>query len=339
MKKILTEHKGKLILSSLVTLLPALAGWRLAWEAAALLAAHWLVLLIVFSDRRNRENQSRKAVGMIFWVMPFVSLLTGGATVMLERGVRSAGALSSLMALGFGLLFILLGNYMPKFRQNSFMGIRVKWTLENEANWNATHRFGGKVWVAGGFACLAGALLPVQAMGVVFPAVLLVIVALPIAYSYHYDKVQPAAEPTARPPVPPAQRWAARLIAAGVAVFAVWVLLMGSAKVQYGADSFTIAASGWDDLTVAYSDIAAVEYLPAEAVPDGGVRTYGLGNLRVGFGHFSNDAYGPYIRYTYHSCGDCVRLTTASGRTILLNGPDQTATRAIYETLRGQLGG
>ena len=339
MKKILTEHKGKLILSSLVTLLPALAGWRLAWEAAALLAAHWLVLLIVFADRRNRENQSRKAIGLIFWVMPFVSLLTGGATVMLERGVRSAGALSSLMALGFGLLFILLGNYMPKFRQNSFMGIRVKWTLENEANWNATHRFGGKVWVAGGFACLAGALLPVQAMGVFFPAVLLVIVALPIAYSYHYDKVQPAAERTARPPIPPAQRWAARLIVAGVAVFAVWTLLMGSAEVRYGESSFTVAASGWEDLTVPYSDIAAVDYLPAEAVPDGGVRTYGLGNLRVGFGHFSNDAYGDYTRYTYRSCGDCVRLTTASGRTILLNGPDQAATRAIYETLRGQLGG
>ena len=339
MKKILTEHKGKLILSSLVTLLPALAGWRLAWEAAALLAAHWLVLLIVFSDRRNRENQSRKAVGMIFWVIPFVSLLMGGVAVMIEQGVSSAGALSSLMALGFGLLLLLLGNYMPKFRQNSFMGIRVKWTLENEANWNATHRFGGKVWVAGGFACMAGALLPADAMGVFFPAVLLVIVALPIAYSYHYSKKQPAADKTPLPPVPPSQRIAAGVLAAAVLVIAVWVLLMGSAEVQYGADSFTVAASGWEDLTVAYSDIAAVDYLPAEAVPDGGIRTYGLGNLRVGFGHFSNDAYGDYTRYTYRSCGDCVRLTTASGRTILLNGPDQAATRGIYETLRGQLGG
>ena len=337
MKKILTEHKGKLILSSLVTLLPALVGR--AWISVGLLAAHWLVLLIVFSDRRNRENQSRKAVGMIFWVMPFVSLLTGGAAVMIEQGVSSAGALSSLMALGFGLLFILLGNYMPKFRQNSFMGIRVKWTLENEANWNATHRFGGKVWVAGGFACLAGALLPADAMGMLFPAVLLVIVALPIAYSYHYSKKQPAADKAPLPPVPPSQRIAAGVLAAAVLVFAVWVLLMGSAEVRYGESSFTVAASGWEDLTVPYSDIAAVEYLPAEAVPDGGIRTWGLGNLRVGFGQFSNDAYGDYTRYTYRSCGDCVRLTTASGRTILLNGPDQTATRAIYETLRGQLGG
>ena len=337
MKKILTEHKGKLILSSLVTLLPALVGR--AWISVGLLAAHWLVLLIVFSDRRNRENQSRKAVGMIFWVIPFVSLLMGGVAVMIEQGVSSAGALSSLMALGFGLLLLLLGNYMPKFRQNSFMGIRVKWTLENEANWNATHRFGGKVWVAGGFACMAGTLLPVQAMGVVFPAVLLVIVALPIAYSYHYDKVQPAADKAPLPPVPPSQRIAAGVLAAVVLVIAVWVLLMGSAEVQYGADSFTVAASGWEDLTVPYSDIAAVDYLPAEAVPDGGIRTYGLGNLRVGFGQFSNDAYGPYTRYTYRSCGDCVRLTTASGRTILLNGPDQPSTEAIYETLRGQLGG
>ena len=335
MKKIFAEHKGKLILSSLVTLLPALVGR--AWISAGLLAAHWLVLLIVFSDRRNRENQSRKAVGMIFWVMPFVSLLTGGATVMLERGVRSAGALSSLMALGFGLLFILLGNYMPKFRQNSFMGIRVKWTLENEANWNATHRFGGKVWVAGGFACMAGALLPADAMGVFFLAVL-VIVALPIAYSYYYGKKQPAADKIPLPPVPPSQRIAARVLVAAVLVIAVWTLLMGSAEVQCGADSFTVEASGWEDLTVPYSEIAAVEYLPAEDVPETGMRTYGLGNLRVSFGYFSNEAYGSYIRYTYDSCKDCVRLTRTDGSTILLNGPDQPATRAICDALAQRMG-
>ena len=88
--------------------------------------------------------------------MPFVSLLVGGVTALLRRGIQSASAGSAVMAMGFGLLFIVVGNYMPKIRQNSFMGIRVKWTLENEANWNASHRFGGKVWVAGGFACLAG---------------------------------------------------------------------------------------------------------------------------------------------------------------------------------------
>ena len=338
MKKIIADHKGQLILSSLVTLLPALAGWRLAWEAAAMLAAHWLVLLITFSDRRNRENQSRKAVRLIFWIMPAVSLLTGGVTALLQRGVQSASTLSTAMAMGFGLLFIVLGNYMPKFRQNSFMGIRVKWTLESEANWNATHRMGGKVWVAGGFACLAGAMLPIQAMGVVFPLVLVTVALAPIVYSYYYSKTQPAAEKTVSAPLPLWQKRAARLIVAAVAVIAVWVFLAGSAKIVYDDASFTVEASGWQDLTLSYSDIAAVDYLPAEEVPEGGIRTYGLGNLRVSFGHFSNEAYGDYIRYTYDSCRDCVRLTTAGGRTVLLNGPDQAATRAIFDQLRARTG-
>ena len=338
MKKIIADHKGQLILSSLVTLLPALAGWRLAWEAAAMLVAHWLVLLITFSDRRNRENQSRKAVRLIFWIMPAVSLLTGGVTALLQRGVQSTSTLSTAMAMGFGLLFIVLGNYMPKFRQNSFMGIRVKWTLESEANWNATHRMGGKVWVAGGFACLAGAMLPIQAMGVVFPLVLAAVALAPIVYSYYYSKTQPAAEKTVSAPLPLWQKRAARLIVAAVAVIAVWVFLAGSAKIVYDDASFTVEASGWQDLTLSYSDIAAVDYLPAEEVPEGGIRTYGLGNLRVSFGHFSNEAYGDYIRYTYDSCRDCVRLTTAGGRTVLLNGPDQAATRAIFDQLRARTG-
>ena len=338
MKKIIADHKGQLILSSLVTLLPALAGWRLAWEAAAFLLGHWLVLLVVFSDRRNRDRQSKKAIRLILWVMPFLSLLAGGVTVLLQRGIQSASAGSAVMAMGFGLLFIVVGNYMPKIRQNSFMGIRVKWTLENEANWNASHRFGGKIWVAGGFACLAGAMLPVKAMGAVFPVVLVTVALAPIVYSYYYSKTQPAAEKTVSAPLPLWQKRAARLIVAAVAVIAVWVFLAGSAKIVYEDASFTVEASGWQDLTLSYSDIAAVDYLPAEEVPEGGIRTYGLGNLRVSFGHFSNEAYGDYIRYTYDSCRDCVRLTTAGGRTVLLNGPDQAATRAIFDQLKARTG-
>ena len=338
MKKILTEHKGELVLSSLVTLLPALAGWQMAWEAAAFLLGHWLVLLVVFSDRRNRDRQSKKAIRLILWVMPFLSLLAGGVTVLLQRGIQSASAGSAVMAMGFGLLFIVVGNYMPKIRQNSFMGIRVKWTLENEANWNASHRFGGKIWVAGGFACLAGAMLPVKAMGAVFPVVLVTVALAPIVYSYYYSKTQPAAEKTVSVPPPLWQKRAARLIVAAVAVIAVWAFLAGSAKIVYEDASFTVEASGWQDLTLSYSDIAAVDYLPAEEVPEGGIRTYGLGNLRVSFGHFSNEAYGDYIRYTYDSCRDCVRLTTAGGRTVLLNGPDQAATRAIFDQLRERTG-
>lgn len=60
------------------------------------------------------------------------------------RGDR-AGAL--------GVLFVWIGNYLPKLRRNSTLGVKVSWTLGNEENWNRTHRFAGKLWVGGGLIC------------------------------------------------------------------------------------------------------------------------------------------------------------------------------------------
>ena len=45
-------------------------------------------------------------------------------------------------------MFMVIGNYLPKVKQNNTIGIRVVWTLQDEENWNATHRFSGKIWVA-----------------------------------------------------------------------------------------------------------------------------------------------------------------------------------------------
>jgi uncharacterized membrane protein len=42
-----------------------------------------------------------------------------------------------------GLLFIVLGNLMPRFRSNFFFGIRTPWTLSSEQMWMKTHRLGG----------------------------------------------------------------------------------------------------------------------------------------------------------------------------------------------------
>ena len=35
----------------------------MAWEAAAFLLGHWLVLLVVFSDRRNRDRRAKRPSG------------------------------------------------------------------------------------------------------------------------------------------------------------------------------------------------------------------------------------------------------------------------------------
>lgn len=49
-----------------------------------------------------------------------------------------------------GALFVVLGNLLPRFRSNFFMGIRTPWTLSSDTVWTKTHRFGGYFMVAVG---------------------------------------------------------------------------------------------------------------------------------------------------------------------------------------------
>lgn len=83
-----------------------------------------------------------------------------------------------------GLLFVGLGNYLPRIRSNWFMGIRTPWTMDNERVWRATHRVGGRTFVAAGLVMALAALLPDPARAWVVGASVAVAVAVPLVYSY-----------------------------------------------------------------------------------------------------------------------------------------------------------
>lgn len=61
-----------------------------------------------------------------------------------------------------GAFFILLGNLLPRFRSNFFMGIRTPWTLSSETVWTKTHRVGGYLMVAAGALIMAAAFAPAR---------------------------------------------------------------------------------------------------------------------------------------------------------------------------------
>lgn len=87
------------------------------------------------------------------------------------------------MFIGLGILFILLGNYLSKIRQNYFIGIKVPWTLDNEDNWNKTHRFASWTFVTAGIIVLMEAFFIWQAAPIVFGSLMLAAF-LPVLYSY-----------------------------------------------------------------------------------------------------------------------------------------------------------
>ena len=80
--------------------------------------------------------------------------------VLILRAAKHSGELSSsVMFVGIGILFAVIGNLLGKVTRNFFVGIRTPWTLASEEVWNRTHRLAGKLFVVAGLAVVASAFL------------------------------------------------------------------------------------------------------------------------------------------------------------------------------------
>lgn len=288
----------------------------------------------ILCDRDNAQ-QSARVIRLIFWIMPVTSLIGGAVQALVRAGFDGYALIVTVFYLAFGLMFLVLGNSMPKVRQNSTIGIKIKWTLENEQNWNATHRFSGRLWVVGGILCMACALYPESdvALGI-FTVDVLVLAFLPMIYSYRYYRRQLADGDIAPSPVSRKGAAAVVLFTVAICAFIGWSLFSGSMSAHFGADAVSIETRQWKDLTIPYTDIDDIVYYdhdPSKNVD--GVRVNGFGNLRFSMGTFENTLYGRYTRYTHASCDACI-VMDAGGETVVINGADEEATKAIYETLR-----
>ena len=150
-----------------------------------ILAIHGICIFASRKDLRNKK-QNPKVMGLVLWICPLLSVMANSLTYAVALG-KEINVLF-VVSLTMGALFVLIGNYLPKCQQNRTVGIRIIWTLKNEANWNATHRFAGKVWVIGGLLLMASSLLPYSILPWAMIALLVVFIGLPVLYSYRFYK-------------------------------------------------------------------------------------------------------------------------------------------------------
>jgi len=205
MKKI---NKTTLILTSIITLLPILAGLVLwsklpdtipthfamdgtpnGWSSKAftvfglpaLLLVFHLVCLVVTSQDPKYDAISNKLFGIVLWTCPVISILVAMTCYTAALGMTLN--ISKYMIVGTGILFMVIGNYLPKCKQNYTMGIKIPWTLDDEENWNHTHRFAGFLWVIGGIFVIISAFFEWEWM---FLVIVFLMTGIPMIYSYLY---------------------------------------------------------------------------------------------------------------------------------------------------------
>ncbi len=202
------KHLPTLILTSLVILIPMVIGlilwdglpeqvpihWNVAGEVDGyagkagavfalpgfLVVLHWVCMLVTGADPK-KNNIKGKPMVLVLWICPILSLLVG--TMIYATALGYSVSVELWMPLILGALFVVIGNYLPKCQQNYTVGIKVPWALNDQENWNKTHRFAGAVWVVGGIVIMATALLKAYWI-MILPLVAMVVA--PVVYSYCY---------------------------------------------------------------------------------------------------------------------------------------------------------
>ena len=202
-------NKKTLILTSIVILLPILIGillwnklpdsmavhfnfdneadgYREKWFAVIitpfiLLAVHLIMAMIIAADPR-KKNISSKVYGINIWILPSLSLALTVVIYVYNLGIHFN--ISLFLGIFLGITYIILGNYMPKTRQNYTIGCLLPWTYANEENWNKTNRLAGVINIIIGILVIINA-----AMGMfdIFYSLLMAVIIgylIPLGYSY-----------------------------------------------------------------------------------------------------------------------------------------------------------
>lgn len=200
------QYRSKLILTSLVTLLPLFIGlifWNQlpatiathfdssnqpdGWSSktftvfaipAFLLAVHLICLFATLHDPK-KGNIGRKLLAILFWTIPVISCITLFVIYGKALGLPlNPGMIANLMV---AVVFLVMGNYMSKTHQNYTVGMKLPWTLNSTENWNRTHRLASRCFVAGGLAFVVNAYLLSTTLLIV---IVLLCTLIPTVYSF-----------------------------------------------------------------------------------------------------------------------------------------------------------
>ncbi len=202
----MSNRKRTFFLTILTILLPSIAGLLLWDQLPEQIATHFnmhgqadgyssrlftifgmpgLLALIqtfcyfVTTNDPKKEQIHSKIFTIVLWIVPVVTIVT--MTMLYMNALNIPVAIHSIVYILIGMLFILLGNYMHKIKQNYTIGIRVPWTLNSEQNWNQTHRFASWVFILAGMICLIDTFFDSLAVMIIS---LLIASFLPILYSF-----------------------------------------------------------------------------------------------------------------------------------------------------------
>lgn len=123
------------------------------------------------------------AMAVVFGIMHIVSMYSAyiEAVNMKEQSVIEINVVVNIL---WAVVFIIVGNYIPKAKRNAVVGFRTKKSLSDDAVWRKTNRFAGiTLMIAGVLIIIETLLVRGMLSTVLMVAILLVMAVVDLIYA------------------------------------------------------------------------------------------------------------------------------------------------------------
>ena len=120
----------------------------------------------------------------VFMAVVFVFINLAGVKMVSEGGDIISMDATRIICIGMGIMFIVMGNYIPQTRRNSIIGVRCSWTMYNDTTWSKSNRFASYLVVAAGVITVILALAMANVMNALLITVVLMLVICTISLIY-----------------------------------------------------------------------------------------------------------------------------------------------------------
>lgn len=122
------------------------------------IAVFWVLFIRYFKrksvngvdDKERKEAEGNVKVlyvvaiveNVVFNIMCYAFMISGFLEVQ-SNSQTMVVDINAVMSIVCGLVFIVLGNLMPKCKRNSVIGLRTTWSMKNDVAWAKSQRWGG----------------------------------------------------------------------------------------------------------------------------------------------------------------------------------------------------
>ncbi len=154
--------------------------WQIFFAPALSAVLTAILWALPYIDPQGRTKRSEAYANLVVAIAFFMLVVQAA---ILAKNLGSALPMQALISVPLGILFIVMGIYLPRVPRNWFMGIRTPWTLSSDTVWKKTHHLGGRLFIASGVIMLLGIIFPSAALAFILVAAIGTLLTC-VAYSY-----------------------------------------------------------------------------------------------------------------------------------------------------------